>query len=55
MLLFGIVSILVIACGKREAFAQESEATKQSILSLCREMDCFAAFAMTYYGWTDYG
>jgi hypothetical protein len=32
----------VIACDKREAFAQGSEATKQSTLSLCREMDCFA-------------
>jgi len=24
-----------------------SEVTKQSILSLCREMDCFASLAMT--------
>jgi hypothetical protein len=37
----------VIACGKREAFAQGSEATKQSILSLLGEMDCFASLAMT--------
>jgi len=37
----------VIACDKREAFAQGSEATKQSILSLRSEMDCFAALAMT--------
>jgi DNA polymerase III delta prime subunit len=33
---------VVIACDKREAFAQGSEATKQSILSLRGEMDCFA-------------
>jgi hypothetical protein len=35
----------VIACDKRKAFAQGSEATKQSILSLLslrRSMDCFA-------------
>ena len=32
----------VIACDKREAFAQGSEATKQSILSLLVTMDCFA-------------
>jgi hypothetical protein len=32
----------VIACDKREAFAQGSEATKQFILSLLGEMDCFA-------------
>jgi hypothetical protein len=32
----------VIACDKREAFAQGSEATKQSILSLRGAMDCFA-------------
>jgi hypothetical protein len=38
---------LVIACDKREAFAQGSEATKQSILSLRGEMDCFASLAMT--------
>src|SRR5215218_4029405 len=37
----------VIACDKREAFAQGSEATKQSILSLLGEMDCFAPLAMT--------
>src|SRR6267378_1175382 len=35
----------VIACDKREAFAQGSAATKQSILSC--GMDCFAALAMT--------
>jgi hypothetical protein len=34
--------IAVIACDKREAFAQGSEATKQSTLSLRGEMDCFA-------------
>jgi hypothetical protein len=32
----------VIACDKREAFAQGSETTKQSILSLLGTMDCFA-------------
>jgi hypothetical protein len=37
----------VIACDKREAFAQGSAATKQSSLSLRSEMDCFAALAMT--------
>jgi hypothetical protein len=37
----------VIACDKREAFAQGSKATKQSILSLCGDVDCFAALAMT--------
>ncbi|HWP87129.1 MAG TPA: hypothetical protein VNM70_04560, partial [Burkholderiales bacterium] len=37
----------VIACDKREAFAQGSEATKQSTLSLLGEMDCFASLAMT--------
>jgi hypothetical protein len=31
-----------MACDEREAFAQGSEATKQSILSLLGEMDCFA-------------
>jgi hypothetical protein len=37
----------VIASDKREAFAQGSEATKQSIHPLCRAMDCFASLAMT--------
>jgi hypothetical protein len=37
----------VIACDKREAFAHGSVATKQSILSLRGEMDCFASLAMT--------
>ena len=37
----------VIACDKREAFVQGSVATKQSILSLRGEMDCFAPLAMT--------
>jgi hypothetical protein len=37
----------VIACDKREAFVQGSAATKQSILSLRGEMDCFASLAMT--------
>jgi hypothetical protein len=32
---------VVIACDKRGAFAQWSEATKQSNF-LCRSMDCFA-------------
>jgi hypothetical protein len=39
----------VIACDKREAFAQRSAATKQSILSC--GMDCFAALAMTERQW----
>jgi hypothetical protein len=34
--------IVVIACDKHEVFAQGSEATKQSILSLRGGMDCFA-------------
>jgi len=33
---------IVIACDKREAFAQGSKATKQSILSWRSAMDCFA-------------
>ena len=37
----------VIACDKREAFALGSVATKQSVLSSCREVDCFASLAMT--------
>jgi hypothetical protein len=36
----GGVSV-VIACDKREAFAQGNEATKQSTLPCC-QMDCFA-------------
>jgi hypothetical protein len=39
----------VIACDKREAFVQGSEATKQSTLSLRGEMDCFASLAMTAF------
>src|SRR5258708_2842883 len=39
--------IHVIACDKREAFVQGSEATKQSILSLFGDMDFFATLAMT--------
>jgi hypothetical protein len=35
----------VIACDKREAFAQGNEATKRS--SVPGGMDCFAALAMT--------
>jgi hypothetical protein len=34
--------VTVIGCDKREAFAQGSEATKQSNLSLPIAMDCFA-------------
>jgi hypothetical protein len=41
----------VIACDKREAFAQGSVATKQSIYPLCRGMDCFASLAMTWREW----
>jgi hypothetical protein len=37
----------VIACDKREAIAQGSEATKQSIFPFRGKMDCFAALAMT--------
>src|SRR5882762_4293272 len=33
-----------------EAVIARSNATKQSILSLCRAMDCFAALAMTVCG-----
>jgi hypothetical protein len=40
---------VVIACDKREAFAQGSAATKQSILSFRGEMDCFASLAMTVW------
>jgi hypothetical protein len=36
------VCVAVIACDKREAFAQGSEATTQSITSLRDKMDCFA-------------
>ena len=39
-----------MACDKREAFAQGSEATKQSIYPLRRAMDCFASLAMTLRG-----
>jgi hypothetical protein len=41
------MTLLVIACNKREAFVQGSKATKQSILSFEGEMDCFALLAMT--------
>src|SRR6267143_6080622 len=41
---------VVVACDKREAFAQGSEATKQSILSLRGEMDCVASLARTVSG-----
>jgi hypothetical protein len=36
----------VIACDKRKAFAQGSEATKQSSFAAVKP-DCFAALAMT--------
>src|SRR5206468_2279262 len=42
--------VAVIACNKREAFVQGSKATKQSILSCCCAMDCFASLAMTVVG-----
>jgi hypothetical protein len=38
---------LVIACDKREAFAQGSDSDEAIIYPLCHEMDCFAALAMT--------
>jgi len=40
-------SLHVIACNKREAFVQGSEATRQSALPFKERMDCFAALAMT--------
>ena len=40
----------VIACDKREAFALGSVATKQSVLSSCREVDCFASLEMPQTG-----
>jgi hypothetical protein len=36
----------VIACDKREAFAQGSDATKQSMPS-AQKLDCLASLAMT--------
>jgi hypothetical protein len=36
-----------IACNKREAFVQGSEATRQSISPREERMDCFASLAMT--------
>jgi hypothetical protein len=41
------ICLNVIACDKREAFAQGSEATKQSSFLFRRAMDCFASLAMT--------
>ena len=38
----GGVMLSVIACDKRVAFAQESEAMEAIHLSPCGEMDCFA-------------
>jgi hypothetical protein len=37
----------VIACDKREAFAQGSGSDETIHLSASREMDCFASLAMT--------
>src|SRR6266545_3113037 len=37
----------VIACDKREAFAQGSDSDEAIHLSQCGAMDCFAALAMT--------
>jgi hypothetical protein len=41
--LVSIFHFPVIACDKREAFAQGNEATKQSIFPWRGEMDCFAS------------
>jgi hypothetical protein len=40
----------VIACDKREAFAQGSDSDEAIHLSACRDMDCFASLAMTAAG-----
>jgi hypothetical protein len=40
-------TLSVIACDKREAFAQWSERHKAIHLSFRGEMDCFASLAMT--------
>ena len=37
-----MVTQVVIACDKRDAFAQGSEATKQSSFLSAAKMDCFA-------------
>jgi len=37
----------VIACDKREAFAQGSASDEAIHFSVCGTMDCFAALAMT--------
>jgi hypothetical protein len=37
----------VIACDKREAFAQGSESDEAIHRSASRDMDCFASLAMT--------
>src|SRR6266487_1792014 len=42
------ISSAAIACDKREAFAQGSEATKAIHSSTSGEMDCFASLAMTW-------
>jgi hypothetical protein len=44
----GSFACFVIACDKREAFVQGSEATKQSRLP-CGTLDCFASLAMTNF------
>ena len=41
------MSINVIACDKREAFAQGSDSDEAIHVSARREMDCFASLAMT--------
>ena len=46
----GRMPIRVIACNKREAFVQGSEATRQSIAPRKERLDCFAALAMTGIG-----
>src|ERR1700709_2604817 len=39
-----------VGCSALSSVIARSEATKQSILSLCRAMDCFASLAMTAAG-----
>ena len=43
----------VIACDKREAFAQGSASDEAIHFSVCRAMDCFAAIAMTELAMTE--
>ena len=40
-------------CGRISVVIARSEATKQSILPLCRALDCFASLAMTASGILD--